>query len=41
MKVYKLTVPIDKIIQHYEEMENSESARTMQAIQKLKEMAAT
>jgi predicted transcriptional regulator len=41
MKVYKLTVPIDKIIQHYEELENSESARTMQAIQRLKEMAAT
>jgi predicted transcriptional regulator len=41
MKVYKLTVPIDKIIQHYEELENGESARTMLAIKGLKELAAT
>ena len=41
MKVYKLTVPMENIIQHYEEVENSESARTMQAIQRLKEIAAT
>jgi len=41
MKVYKLTVPMENIIQHYEEVENSESDRTMQAIQRLKEIAAT
>jgi predicted transcriptional regulator len=41
MKVYKLAVSIDEIIKHYEEVENSESARTMQAIQRLKEMAST
>jgi predicted transcriptional regulator len=41
MKIYKLTVPIDEIIRHYEEVENSESARNMQAIQRLKEIVAT
>ncbi len=41
MKVYKLIVPMENIIRHYEEVENSESARTMQAIQRLKEMAST
>jgi len=41
MKVYKLTVPIEEIIRHYEEVENSESARNMQAIQRLKEIVAT
>ena len=41
MKVYKLNVSIDAIIRHYEEVENSESARNMQAIQRLKEIAAT
>jgi predicted transcriptional regulator len=41
MKIYKLTVSIDEIIRHYEEVENSESARNMQAIQRLKEIAAT
>lgn len=40
-KVYKLTVPIDKIIQHYEEQKSQEAAQTMQAIQRLKDMAAT
>ena len=40
-KVYKLTVPIDKIIQHYEEQKSQEAAQTMQAIQRLKEMAST
>ena len=40
-KVYKLTVPIDKIIQHYEEQKSEEAAQTMQAIQRLKEIAAT
>ena len=41
MKVYKLNVSIDEIIRHYEEVENSESARNMQAIQRLKEIAST
>lgn len=38
MNVYKLGVPIDKIIQHYEEEKNNEAARGMQAIQRLKEL---
>ena len=37
MKIYKLGVPIEEIIKHYEEEKNSEAARTMQAIQRLKE----
>ena len=40
MKVYKLAVPIDKVIQDYEEKKNNESARTMRAIQRLKEIVA-
>jgi predicted transcriptional regulator len=40
-KVYRLAVPIDKIIQHYEEQKSEEAAQTMQAIQRLKEIAAT
>jgi predicted transcriptional regulator len=39
MKVYKLTVPIDEIIRHYEEVKNSESVKTMQAIQRLRELS--
>ena len=41
MKIYKLGVPIGEIIKHYEEQKNSEAARSMQAIQKLKDIAAT
>jgi predicted transcriptional regulator len=41
MKVYKLGVPIGEIIKHYEEQKNSEAARSMQAIQRLKEITAT
>jgi len=41
MKVYKLNVPIEKIIQHYEDEKNNETAKTMQAIQRLKEITAT
>jgi len=41
MKIYKLGVPIEKIIKHYEEEKNSEAAKTMQAIQRLKEITAT
>ena len=40
-KVYKLRVPIQEIIQHYEVEKNSEAAKTMQAIQRLKEIAAS
>jgi predicted transcriptional regulator len=40
-KVYMLRLPIQEIIQHYEEEKNSEAAKTMQAIQRLKEIAAT
>ena len=40
MKVYKLGVPIEEIIKHYEEVKNSESAQAMESIQKLKEMTA-
>jgi predicted transcriptional regulator len=38
MKVYKLGVPIDEIIQYYEEEKNNEAAKTTQAIQRLKEI---
>ena len=41
MKVYKLRVPIQEIIQHYEVEKNSEAAKTMQAIQRLKDIAAS
>jgi len=41
MKTYKLSVPIEKIIKHYEEQKNSEAARSMQAIQRLKDITAT
>ena len=41
MKVYKLSMPIEKIIQHYEDAKNNETAKTMQAIQRLREIAAT
>ena len=41
MRIYKLGVPIGEIIKHYEEQKNIEAARTMQAIQRLKEITAT
>ena len=41
MRIYKLGVPIEEIIKHYEEEKNNEAAKTMQAIQKLKDIAAT
>jgi predicted transcriptional regulator len=41
MKMYRLTVPIDDIIRHYEEEKRFESAQMMQSIQKLKEISAT
>ena len=40
-KIYTLSVPFGEIIKHYEDMKNSETARTMQAIQRLKEITAT
>jgi predicted transcriptional regulator len=41
MKVYKLSMPIEEIIQHYEEEKTSESAQAMESIQRLREMIAT
>jgi len=41
MKIYTLSVPIEEIIKHYEDMKNSETTRNMQAIQRLKEITAT
>jgi predicted transcriptional regulator len=40
-RLYRLTMPIDDIIGHYEEMKRNESSQAMQSIQKLKEMSAT
>ena len=40
MKVYKLRVPIQEIIQHFEVEKNNEAAETMQAIQRLKELSS-
>jgi predicted transcriptional regulator len=40
MKVYKLIVPLDKIVQHYEDTYKRESARAMASIQRLKELTA-
>ena len=40
MRVYKLRIPIEEIIQHYENEKKIETARTLQAIQRLKEIAS-
>ena len=40
MRIYKLGVPIGEIIKHYEEEKNNEATKTMQAIQKLKDIRA-
>ena len=40
MKVYKLNVPIEEIIKYYEDVKNREAAKTMQAIQRLKDIRA-
>jgi len=40
MKVYKIGVPIDSIIHHYEEESKRESAHAMMSIQRLKELTA-
>ena len=39
MKVYSLSASLEEIIKHYEEEKGRESALTMEAIQRLKEMA--
>jgi predicted transcriptional regulator len=41
MKVYKFVVSIDQIIKHFEDQKSQEATQTMQAIQRLKEIAAT
>jgi predicted transcriptional regulator len=41
MIVYKLNVPLESIINHYEEESNRESAHGMEAIQKLKQLTTT
>ena len=41
IKVYMLSVPIEEIIKRYEDVKNSEAAKTMQAIQRLKDITAT
>jgi predicted transcriptional regulator len=38
MRVYKLNVPLDAIIQHYEEERNRESTKAMESIQRLREL---
>ena len=38
MKIYALRATIEKIIEHYEAEKNQESARTIEAIQRLKEL---
>ena len=40
-KVYALSTPIEEIVKYYEEEARSESARTMEAIQRLRELSAT
>ena len=39
MRVYSLSASLEEIIKHYEEEKGRESALTMEAIQRLKEMA--
>jgi predicted transcriptional regulator len=41
MIVYKLNVPIEKIIKYFEEERNRESAHAMESIQKLRELTTT
>jgi predicted transcriptional regulator len=36
MKIYRLTIPLEEIIRHFEEEKLRESARTMESIEKLK-----
>ena len=39
-KIYTLSVPVEEIIKHYEDVKNSESIQAMESIQKLREMIA-
>jgi predicted transcriptional regulator len=39
MKIYSLTVSLDGIIDHFEEEKRREAAKTMESIEKLKEMS--
>jgi predicted transcriptional regulator len=41
MIVYKLSVPLDSIISHYEEESKQESTSAMESIQRLKELSTT
>jgi predicted transcriptional regulator len=41
MKVYELGVPLESIINHYEEESKQESAQAMMSIQRLKELSST
>jgi predicted transcriptional regulator len=40
IKIYKLGVPIEEIIKHYEEEKNSEATQNMKSIQRLKDITA-
>jgi predicted transcriptional regulator len=40
-KIYALRATIEEIIEHYEAEKNQESARTIEAIQRLKELSST
>jgi len=39
-RIYALRATIEEIIQHYEDEKNSETAKTLQAIQRLKELSS-
>jgi predicted transcriptional regulator len=39
MKVYRLTISLGDIIKHFEEEKQRESAKTMESIEKLKELS--
>lgn len=41
MKVYRLTVSLGDIIKHFEEIKRRESTKTMESIEKLKELSRT
>jgi predicted transcriptional regulator len=41
MKVYKITISMEDIIRHFEDEKRRESARTMESIEKLKELSKT
>jgi len=41
MKVYRLTISLGEIIRHFEEEKRKESEKTMESIEKLKELSKT